>query len=84
MRPRERNPVRARIVRFRHKAKALEESGVQFFTVDEASALKSEIERLKGEIQFLKDLIADENKDGGKNDEHTSTTASVHTAKAES
>lgn len=66
---------------------ALEETSVQFFTVDEASALKSEIERLKGEIQFLKDLIADENKDGGKNDEHdehSGTTASVHTAKAES
>lgn len=43
---------------------ASEEPKVQFFTVDEASALKSEIERLKGEIQFLKDLIADENKDG--------------------
>ena len=64
--------------------KTLEETGVQFFTVDEASALKSEIERLNGEIQFLKDLIADENKDGGKNDEHTSTTASVHTVKTES
>lgn len=64
--------------------KAIEEPSVQFFTVDEASALKSEIERLNGEIQFLKDLIADENKDGGKNDEHTSTTASVHTAKTES
>ena len=64
--------------------KAIEEPCVQFFTVEEAGTLKAEIERLKGEIQFLKDLIADENKDGGKNDEHAGTTASVHTAKTES
>ena len=42
----------------------LEESGVQFFTVDEGSALKGEIEALKQEIQFLKDLIEDDNKEG--------------------
>jgi hypothetical protein len=43
--------------------KALEETGIQFFTVDEASALKGEIEALKQEIQFLKDLIADDKKE---------------------
>lgn len=63
---------------------ALEGSGVQFFTVDEGSALKDEIEALKGEVEFLKDLITDENKDGGKNDEHTSTISGVHTTETES
>ena len=42
---------------------ALEETSVQFFTVDEASVLKGEIEALKQEIQFLKDLIADGTKE---------------------
>ena len=45
--------------------KAIEEPCVQFFTVDEASALKGEIEALKQEIQFLKDLIEDDNKEVG-------------------
>jgi hypothetical protein len=63
---------------------ALEETKAQFLTIDEGSALKTDIERLKGEIQFLKDLIADENKEGGKNDKHSSTTSSIHTADTES
>lgn len=63
---------------------ALEDSGVQFFTVDEGSALKSEIEGLKGELQFLKDLITDEKKEDSGNVERTSATSSVHTAKTES
>lgn len=63
---------------------ALEETKAQFLTIDEGSALKTDIERLKGEIQFLKDLIADENKEGGKNDKHSSATSSIHTADTES
>ena len=42
---------------------ALEEPKVEFFTVDEASALKREIEVLKSDIQFLKELIENDNKE---------------------
>lgn len=42
---------------------ALEEPKVEFFTVDEASALKREIEVLKSDMQFLKELIEDDNKE---------------------
>ena len=41
----------------------LEEPIGQFLTLDEGNALKAEIDVLKSEIQFLKDLIADDNKE---------------------
>lgn len=63
---------------------ALEGSGVQFFTVDEGSALKAEIEGLKGELQFLKDLITDDKREDSGNVEHTSTISGVHAVKTES
>lgn len=63
---------------------ALEGSGIQFFTVDEGSALKAEIEGLKGELQFLKDLITDDKREDSGNVEHTSTISGVHAVKTES
>ncbi len=41
----------------------LEESVVQFLTIDEGNALKAEIEALKQELQFLKDYIEDDKKE---------------------
>lgn len=38
-------------------------SEVQFLTLDEGNALKDELEVLKSEIQFLKELIAEEDKE---------------------
>lgn len=42
---------------------ALEESAVQFLTIDEGNALKTDIEALKQDIQFLKDYIEDDKKE---------------------
>lgn len=42
---------------------ALEESAVQFLTIDEGNVLKTDIEALKQEIQFLKDYIEDDKKE---------------------
>ncbi len=42
---------------------AFEEPVVQFLTIDEANALKSEIEALKHEINFLKEYIEDDKKE---------------------
>lgn len=38
-------------------------SEVQFLTLDEGNALKGELEALKSEIQFLKELIAEDDKE---------------------
>lgn len=38
-------------------------SEVQFLTLDEGNALKGELEVLKSEIQFLKELIAEDDKE---------------------
>ena len=42
---------------------ALEEPVAQFLTIDEANVLKAEMDGLKAEIQFLKDLIEDDEKE---------------------
>lgn len=46
---------------------ALEEPMAQFLTLDEGNALKTDIEALKQEIQFLKDYIEDDKKEEVKN-----------------
>jgi len=44
-------------------ATAIEEQSVQFLTIEEGTALKTEIDSLKGEIKFLKELIENEPKE---------------------